>query len=401
MRIALVYDCVYPNTVGGAERWLRELSERLGEDHEVTYLTRRQWSADDPPSIPGVRCVAVSPRGDLYTPEGRRRLVPPLLFGLGVFLHFLRNRRSYDIVHCASYPYFSLIGLRLALAGTGGAPRIYCEWLEYLSAEYWRRYGGRLLGAIGRRVQHACLRLTPSAFAFSDLVASRLREDGFTGDLCRLSGLWLGPEPPWDGPQEPGEPPVMLFAGRHIPDKGVTEIPAILAAARESIPGLRAVVVGDGPERRRLQERAAEMGLADVVHAPGFVSREELELHFRSAACLVSPSRRDGHGMVIPEATAWGVPVVTCRETDNAGSELISEGVNGMVARDGSPAALAEAVVAVITAGAPLRHSTREWFDANRSGLSASQSVERVKSIYSEADRHSSGAPNRTAVANV
>ena len=44
VRICLVYDCLYPYTVGGAERWYRELAERLAHDgHDVTYLTMRQW----------------------------------------------------------------------------------------------------------------------------------------------------------------------------------------------------------------------------------------------------------------------------------------------------------------------------------------------------------------------
>src|SRR5262249_48379662 len=44
VRICIVYDCLYPHTVGGAERWYRNLSERLADEgHDVTYLTLRQW----------------------------------------------------------------------------------------------------------------------------------------------------------------------------------------------------------------------------------------------------------------------------------------------------------------------------------------------------------------------
>ena len=44
LRICLVYDCLFPYTVGGAERWYRNLGERLAADgHEVSYLTLRQW----------------------------------------------------------------------------------------------------------------------------------------------------------------------------------------------------------------------------------------------------------------------------------------------------------------------------------------------------------------------
>ena len=54
MRICVVYDCLFPYTVGGAERWYRNLAERLAaEGHEVTYLTLRQWERGEAPRIDG------------------------------------------------------------------------------------------------------------------------------------------------------------------------------------------------------------------------------------------------------------------------------------------------------------------------------------------------------------
>ena len=82
MRICIVYDCLYPHTVGGAERWYRNLSERLAaEGHEVTYLTLRQWDEGEDAGVRGVRVLAVGPRLDLYV-EGRRRIGPPLVLSL-------------------------------------------------------------------------------------------------------------------------------------------------------------------------------------------------------------------------------------------------------------------------------------------------------------------------------
>ena len=101
--MAVVYDCLYPATIGGAERWLARLAEALAADHEVTYITRRQWNDGDQP-LPGVECVAVSPGGALHRPDGSRRPLPVLLFGLGVFAHLLRRRRYYDVVHCPLLP---------------------------------------------------------------------------------------------------------------------------------------------------------------------------------------------------------------------------------------------------------------------------------------------------------
>src|ERR1700736_858788 len=101
MRICIVYDCLFPHTVGGAERWYAGLAQRLvQEGHEVTYLTLRQWDRGTATEIdPRVHVVAAGPRMALYTTGGRRRIMPPLIFGLGVFLHLLRAGHRYDAVH--------------------------------------------------------------------------------------------------------------------------------------------------------------------------------------------------------------------------------------------------------------------------------------------------------------
>ena len=80
----LVFDCVYPYTVGGAERWYRNLAERLAADgHVVTYLTLRQWERGERLDLdPRVRVLSVGPSMALYT-GGRRRILPALVFGLG------------------------------------------------------------------------------------------------------------------------------------------------------------------------------------------------------------------------------------------------------------------------------------------------------------------------------
>ncbi len=114
MRICIVYDCLFPYTVGGAERWYRNLAQRLAADgHDVTYLTLRQWEHGEDPGVPGVKVVAVAPRMALYNADGARRIAPPLAFGAGVLWHLLRHGRHYDVVHTAAFPYFSVIAAAL------------------------------------------------------------------------------------------------------------------------------------------------------------------------------------------------------------------------------------------------------------------------------------------------
>src|SRR3954454_25364852 len=97
LRVCLVYDCLFPHTVGGAERWYRNVGERLAaEGHEVTYLTLRQEPRGADPGVPGVRVQAVGPRMGLCAPSGRRLFGPPLVFGLGVLVLLARHGGRYD-----------------------------------------------------------------------------------------------------------------------------------------------------------------------------------------------------------------------------------------------------------------------------------------------------------------
>jgi glycosyltransferase involved in cell wall biosynthesis len=137
VRIAIAYDCLYPYTIGGMERWYRGLAVALAERHEVTYLTRRQWGDREVPDVPkGVEVVALSSGGSLYTPSGRRDIRSPLRFGWGVARHLARHGRRYDVVHACAFPFFPAIAA--ALAERAGGPPVVTEWPEVWRRRSWR-----------------------------------------------------------------------------------------------------------------------------------------------------------------------------------------------------------------------------------------------------------------------
>lgn len=373
MRVCIAYDCLFPWTVGGAERWYRALAERLVADgHEVTYLTRLQWDPAEPPDIPGVRVVAVSGADSLYDEAGRRRIVPPLRFGRGVLGHLLRHRRTYDAIHLCSFPFFSLLAARAALTGAGRPLAV--DWFEVWSRAYWEEYLGPLGGRIGHAVQRLCVLLTPRAFVFSALHERRLRDEGLRGDVVRLRGLWGGDPADIPAARPAAQPPVVVFAGRHIPEKRAASIPAAIAL----LPGYRARILGDGPERDAVRVEVARLGLGDRVDVPGFVDAAHVTDAMATATCLLLPSVREGYGLVVVEAARLGTPSVVVAAPDNAAVELVEPDVNGVVAPDGSAEALAEA----IRAAAPLRASTAAWFARQARELSVDGSLDAVLAAY-------------------
>jgi glycosyltransferase involved in cell wall biosynthesis len=378
MRVCLLYDCLFPHTVGGAERWYRNLAELLAaEGHEVTYVTLRQWERGSDPGMPGITVRVVGPRMGLYTASGRRGILPPLVFGLGVLWHLLRHGRRYDVVHTASFPYFSL--LSAAAVRRLGGYRLLVDWHEVWSRSYWREYLGPGAGEIGWLIQRACVLLHQRAFCFSRLYAARLQEEGLRGEVTVLPGEYEGllvPRLVQDAER------LAVFAGRHIPEKQVLSIPPAVAWARAELPELRARILGDGPDRRALTERVAEQGLDGIVEVLGFVGTDVVEESMARALCLLLPSRREGYGLVVIEAATYGTPSVVVAGPDNAAVELIEEGVNGFVAQSASPEDLGGAIVAVARAGRALRESTADWFADNAQRLSLRTSLQLVLEAY-------------------
>ncbi|MBV9995940.1 MAG: glycosyltransferase family 4 protein [Caulobacteraceae bacterium] len=377
MRICLLYDSLQPYRIGGAERWYFSLAERLAEaGHQVTYVTMRQWSRAEGGRHPAAAVVAVGPRLPNYNRAGKRAIAGPLLFGLGVLAHLLRHGRRYDVVHTSSFPYFSL--LAAALVQPFGGYRIVVDWFEFWSRAYWRRYLGKL-GWVGWSVQRLCLRVGQHAFCLAELTAARLRANGVNGPVEVLKGAYGGKV--MLSRRSTGKP-VAVFAGRLIPEKRLPLALEAIGLARTTIPELRCLVFGRGPEWEAAARKIAEIGLEQAVNMADFVDRSVLEGAMADALCLLHPSEREGYGLVVVEAAAVGTPTILVAGEDNAAVELIEEGVNGFVAAEPSPEALAEAIVRTYRAGEAIRDSTVEWFKRNADRLSIDSSLERVVRSY-------------------
>jgi glycosyltransferase involved in cell wall biosynthesis len=216
------------------------------------------------------------------------------------------------------------------------------------------------------------------AFCFSRLVERRLAAEGVHGGVTVLEGQFEGTP---SATPEPAEP-LVVFAGRHIPEKNPVAVVHAVAKARETIPDLRGAIYGDGPERPNVLAAIAEHGLEQVVEAPGFVDEEVIEDGLARSLCLVLPSRREGYGLVVVETLSKGTPVVLVRGEDNASTEFVAEGENGFLADDASPAELATAVVRVRDGGVGLRDSALAWFARNADRLSIERSLETLVGAY-------------------
>jgi colanic acid/amylovoran biosynthesis glycosyltransferase len=133
----------------------------------------------------------------------------------------------------------------------------------------------------------------------------------------------------------------ILYVGRLVHEKGV-------GVLLEALAGLDAelVLVGDGPRRAELEQRARSLGVHDRVRFAGAVGQDEIRAYYEDADLFCLPSFAEGLPVVLMEAMASGLPVVT---TSIAGvPELVEDGVSGLLVRPARPDALREALARVV-----------------------------------------------------
>jgi colanic acid/amylovoran biosynthesis glycosyltransferase len=179
---------------------------------------------------------------------------------------------------------------------------------------------------------------------------------GAEGRVVRLyNGLDLERLRPATGPRTPG---LVVAVGRLIEKKGFADLVEATRLLAGRGTELRTVIVGDGPERERLEAQIARAGLQDRVELVPALAQDEVLALIGSATAFALPcvigadGDRDGLPTVLLETMALGTPAVS---TTVAGvPEMIEDGVSGLLVGQRDPGALAQALGRLLASG-PLR----------------------------------------------
>jgi glycosyltransferase involved in cell wall biosynthesis len=149
------------------------------------------------------------------------------------------------------------------------------------------------------------------------------------------------------GERQP-EPGLLVAVGRLADKKGID----VLLDALEKVPGAHLEVVGDGPDRGRLEARSTELGLDDRVRFLGRQPREGVHDALRRATAVVIPSKvgaggdMEGTPVVLCEAMAAGVPIVA--SALGGVGECVVDGTTGLLVPPGDAEALAATLSRVV-----------------------------------------------------
>ncbi len=269
-RILIVTDAWHPQ-INGVVRTLESLATELrARGHEVSFLTPEPFLTVPVPAYPEIRLSLASRRT--------------------VFRAMTRTRPHH--IHIATEGPLGLLARRYCLERQRDfTTSFHTRFPEYLAARL----------PVPQDWSYGYLRWFHAPAANTMVPTKSLREDLFSRDFQHLS-LWgrgvdtsrFRPGPATMFQDLPG--PRLLYVGRLAAEKNVE------AFLKLGVPGTK-IVVGDGPERARLEREFRQARFL------GFLHGEALAAAYRSANVLVFPSRTDTFGNVITEALASGTPV--------------------------------------------------------------------------------------------
>jgi glycosyltransferase involved in cell wall biosynthesis len=328
MKIAFVSDVVYPYVKGGAEKRIHEMSGRLSaHGNEVHVYSIKWWEG---PSIlvkDGITYHGVCRARKLYSGD-RRSIIEAVLFGVSLILPLLRER--FDVIDCNQHPYFSIFSSKIVSLIKGG--KFFVTWHEYWG-DYWYRYLG-IAGSIGKSIEAISSMLPGHIISVSGRTASDLTKAGISEGKISVvnNGIDIRLI---DQIKPSGENHDIVFAGRLIKEKNIRELLIACSAVKDIIPGLKVLIIGEGPEMILLKDMAEELDIKDNVTFAGRMEEQQLFASIKSSKVFVLPSSREGFSISTLEALACGVPVITVKNEKNYASELIKDGVTGLIVSPG------------------------------------------------------------------
>jgi len=323
MKIAFVYDVIYPFVKGGVEKRVWELALRLSRHgHEVHVFGMKFWEGDTILIRDGVVLHGVCPAHNLYA-HGRRTVGEAVYFSIHLINPLAKEK--FDIIDCQQFPYLSCISAKV-VAVMKKIPLVI-TWHE-VWGDYWYTYLGST-GFLGKCIERLVLRLTPHVVAVSGTTARNLTISGIKRtiriipngvDLRRINAILPS-----------NEPSDLIFVGRLIKEKNVDVLIQAFGILASEQPGYTILIVGDGPERQTITDIIHMHALENQVHLIGFREQhDEIIARMKSSKVCVLPSTREGFGITALEALACGLPVVTVDHPANAIRDFLTQS-NGFV----------------------------------------------------------------------
>jgi glycosyltransferase involved in cell wall biosynthesis len=276
---------------GGAEQYMHQIARRwVDAGAQITWFTARAAGQEPTALIDGIRIVRSGGELSLYLRAAAR---------------MVRSRSDFDVVvDCQNgIPFFSPL--------FAGADVPIVQVVHHVHQDQFDLRFPPPIAAVGRFLEGTATRRVYGARAVVAVSPSTRHELRHRLRFrCPIHVVPNGsiPVPDLTGPRDPD--PTVTVVARLVPHKRIDLLLHHVRTAARRVPGLRVDVVGDGPERARLQALVTDLGLQHTVTFHGYQPDEVRDSLLSRAWVTTATSVAEGWGCSVIEAAAWGVPCV-------------------------------------------------------------------------------------------
>ena len=315
---------------GGAEEFVGRLADELAKRCEVTLFTSKgSGSAHE-----NDKSLEIIRRGSVNTVY------------FWAIAHMLKNRKKYDAVveSVSSVPFFSSLVF--------DRRKIFLIVHHVMGMESFRTASPpKALAA------YTAERFIPSLYkgsvflVNSNFVRSQLENLGVSGNSIRLIKGHIAAVAGHRAAKS--RKPTIISVCRLVKYKRVDMLIRMFANLRRKVPNAEFVIVGEGPERSKLESLSRKLGLGNCIRFTGFLAESEKAVELSKAWVFVTASRIEGLGISVLEAESCGLPTVAFA---NGGlAEVVRDGYSGFLVKEGDEKAFVEALYSLIRKGGKQR----------------------------------------------
>ncbi len=355
MRIIFIYDCVYPDSLGGVEFRNYQLAKFLREKGH--HITLAGWVRDKKHPL-NVDIIPLPLAKNLYNKKGQRTTLTSLKYALAVLtLPF----NKFDIILVDNIPYIHLFLLILWTKII--SKKVIITWHEYWG-KYWQPYIKNWTWFIYYNIEILAAQLGNKVISVSEFTAEKLGKSRRKPDEIEIvsNGINLSYISSLTHPGISDKPP-LIYAGRLIKEKRVDLLLKAVATftKKYDYQGVILQIIGEGNTRDELESMAQKIGILEQVKFRGKLDTiEEVWQEISQAKIAIQPSLREGFGIFPLEAMALGIPVIYCHSQESAVKEIVRDGIEG-IAVNPDEIDLSEAI-------AQLLYNESEWQRLSNNG---------------------------------
>lgn len=328
-----------PVLSGGVEARTFYTAQYLAKDHGVIVISRRRKGEKTFQEKGSLKIFRLGRPVDSSI-ASVISLLDRLVFAFQSFVKGLSIQ--VDLVEGSNYVTFFqayFIGLIKRI------PKI--AWYPDVLIGQWQKYFGSFLGLFGEIGERISLFLPWDYYiAISQSTADKLVKSGVKKNKIMVISCGVDQEM-FFRKQPKFNNPTLIVVSRLLPYKQIDKVITALGTLRKDFPKIKLIVIGEGPEKRKLERQVIELGLDKQVRFLERLSEARLIEFLAKSHVLVHPSVVEGFGIVLVEAAAVGTPFVA---VDIPTSVDLAERLgSGMIVKKRSPDEIAQAVKKLLT----------------------------------------------------